>query len=259
MELKFYHVLVLLFIPLSAIFTYLIEKVEVKNEELKKSNTLKDLFIDIMRHDLLNPATAIKFASEILQQEEKDPEKKELVQRIDGSNSRIIEMIENASIIATLESGDVPKFTELNMCVVLKNSIDEVRHLADNKNINIIYDEKPIFKVMVNPLIYNVFINLLDNAIKYSKKGSDIKVSIEPENLDFTICIADNGEGVLDKDKKGIFTRFERVNKEGVKGSGLGLAIVQKIVELHNGHVWVEDNLVGGSIFCINLPTNNKI
>ncbi|MEE8358746.1 MAG: HAMP domain-containing sensor histidine kinase, partial [Candidatus Hydrothermarchaeales archaeon] len=61
-------------------------------------------------------------------------------------------------------------------------------------------------------------------------------------------------EGIPDEYKEGVFDRFKRVKKEGVKGTGLGLAIVKKVVEAHNGRVWVEDNPGGGSIFYVTLP-----
>ncbi len=64
----------------------------------------------------------------------------------------------------------------------------------------------------------------------------------------------DWGYGIKDEDKEKLFTRFQRMDKKGVRGTGLGLAIVKRIVELHEGRVWVEDNLEGGSIFYVEIP-----
>ena len=71
--------------------------------------------------------------------------------------------------------------------------------------------------------------------------------------------IRDFGKGIPDKDKPLIFTRFTRLKKEGVEGSGLGLAIVKRLVDLHKGRIWVEDNPAGGSIFCVRLPKGGPL
>jgi signal transduction histidine kinase len=68
------------------------------------------------------------------------------------------------------------------------------------------------------------------------------------------VSFADSGEGIAYADRERVFTRFERAAKEGVKGTGLGLAIARRIVELHGGRIWIEDNPRGGAVFCVVLP-----
>ncbi len=70
------------------------------------------------------------------------------------------------------------------------------------------------------------------------------------------VFVKDNGEGVEDEYKESIFNRFTRVKREGVKGTGLGLAIAKRIVGIHKGSIWVEDNPEGGSIFYFEIPKN---
>ncbi len=65
--------------------------------------------------------------------------------------------------------------------------------------------------------------------------------------------VKDWGYGIKDEDKAKLFTRFQRVEKKGVKGSGLGLAIVKRVVDLHGGKIWIEDNPEGGSVFCVEI------
>jgi len=79
-------------------------------------------------------------------------------------------------------------------------------------------------------------------------------VAIRKENGNYRISVADKGEGIPDKYKTAIFDRFTRLEKGAIKGSGLGLGIVKKIVELHNGKVWVENNSPKGSVFIVELP-----
>jgi len=81
-----------------------------------------------------------------------------------------------------------------------------------------------------------------------------VDIALAEEEDGWKISVADRGDGVPDEDKTGIFTRFTRRDKEGVKGSGLGLSIVKRIVEAHQGRVWVEDRPGGGSIFVVKVP-----
>ena len=105
-------------------------------------------------------------------------------------------------------------------------------------------------------MIREVFLNFLTNAVKYAKEGKKIIIEAEDDGKNYKIKVKDFGEGVPDKYKEKIFRRFERGEKEGVKGAGLGLSITKKLVELHNGKVWVEDNPEGGSVFVTVLPKN---
>ena len=88
----------------------------------------------------------------------------------------------------------------------------------------------------------------------YSPAGNKIEVSIIDEKEHCKIYVKDWGYGIKDEDEAKLFTRFLRVNKKGVKGTGLGLAIVKRVVDLHGGKVWIEDNPEGGSVFYLEIP-----
>jgi len=225
------------------------EKVRVRTKELFESNKLKDLFIDIMRHDLLNPAGVVKTGTQVALEDEKDPKKREVLQIIEGSSERLIKLIDNASILAKLESGKEMKLTKMDLGVVLKDAVRGMNAKAKGRGIKIKLDAEGVFLASVNPLIGDVIANFISNAIKYGPANSEISVGIKKKNGKYRISVADKGEGVEDKYKTAIFDRFTRLEKGAIKGSGLGLAIVKKIVELHNGSVWVEDNSPRGSVF----------
>ncbi len=229
------------------------DRLESAYDRLKKSNHLKDLFIDIMTHDLLNPAGVTRNMTQMILEDEKDADKKEPLKLILRSSKRIIEMIENASIIAKLESGEETQFKIIDLCDILKEAVTEMTPLASEKKMKIKMAADGEFKALVNPLIHNVFSNLISNGIKYGSENSDIVLQIKEEGSNWKISVADNGPGIPDKDKEAIFDRFKRIQKGAVRGSGLGLAIVKKIVEAHKGKVWVEDTPGGGSIFFVLL------
>ncbi|NOZ76942.1 MAG: sensor histidine kinase [Euryarchaeota archaeon] len=109
-----------------------------------------------------------------------------------------------------------------------------------------------------NPLIYDICSNLLSNAAKYGPMGGKVVVEIKGEDGGVSFSVADNGPGVPDEHKESIFRRFQRRAKGGVKGTGLGLAIARRIVDIHKGRIWVEDNPEGGSIFRVWLPKDGQ-
>ncbi|MFQ6136927.1 MAG: ATP-binding protein [Candidatus Hydrothermarchaeales archaeon] len=230
------------------------QKVEERTRELKRSNQLKDLFMDIMRHDLINPISVIRNLSEIMGEGDSLKDTHRKFQMIKRNAEKLEDMIESASELAKIESTEVMDVEEKDLAVVIKEVIKDLKILADEKGIKIENNTRGEYLANVNPFIQDVFSNLLSNAIKYSPEKSEVVVDIGDEGKDWKIMVKDNGEGVPDEYKESIFERFTRIEKKGVKGSGLGLAIVKRVVDLHKGEVWIEDNPEGGSIFYVNLP-----
>ncbi|WP_406658172.1 ATP-binding protein [Methanolobus sp. ZRKC2] len=225
-------------------------------KQLKHSNELKDLFTDILRHDLINPATVVKGYVEHLLEYEEDEQKTTALKVIERNNLKLIEMIENASRLAKLESVEELDFKELDIGSILEEVIQNLQPKADEKQIEIEFNPEKNYPARVNTIIEEVFSNLISNSIKYSPEGTKVKVKVsEWNNSGWKISISDEGEGISDRDKPLIFDRFERAGKTNIKGTGLGLAIVKRIMELHDGDVGVEDNPSGerGSVFWVTL------
>ncbi|AKB85515.1 GAF domain-containing protein [Methanococcoides methylutens] len=223
-------------------------------EDLEHSNELKELFSDIMRHDLLNPAGIVKGYAELLLEMEDDEKKQEMVRTIDRNNKKLIDMIENAARFAKLDTFEDIEFQEMDLALVIESVIGNFRPNIDERQMNVEFDPKGSYPAKVNPMVEDVFSNLLSNAIKYSPDKEWILISIFDAGDEWKVSVTDRGEGVPDENKPELFERFKRVTKKGIKGTGLGLAIVKKIIDLHGGSVGVEDNPEGqGSIFWITL------
>ncbi|SNQ62512.1 PAS domain-containing sensor histidine kinase [Candidatus Methanoperedens nitratireducens] len=221
---------------------------------LEEANRIKDLFTDIMHHDLLNPLSIIKTMSELqLEKTEEDGIRRSLLM-IKRNADKLIGMIKSASKYARLESAEKLERSKLDLNMVFRAAADSLMPQIEEKNMKLEYLAKDECYAMVNPIIEDVFSNLLDNAIKYSPAGSKIEVNIIDGNNSYRIYVKDWGPGIKDEDKVKLFTRFQRVDKKGVKGTGLGLAIVKRIVNLHGGDVWIEDNPEGGSVFFVKIP-----
>jgi len=223
-------------------------------ERLQESNRLKDLFIDIVRHDLLNPASVVRYYTSYLQENEKDPAKLDCYHKIEGVNNRLMDLIRNASKYSRLEEMDHVDCQELDLNTVLLDALAVHEHRLKEAGIAVNYLPRNDYRLTANPMIEDVFANIVANAIKYAGSGKKLEIDILDQGACWIVQIRDFGKGIPDKDKPLIFTRFTRLKKEGVEGSGLGLAIVKRLVDLHKGRIWVEDNPAGGSIFCVRLP-----
>jgi signal transduction histidine kinase len=105
--------------------------------------------------------------------------------------------------------------------------------------------------------IYQLFLNLVGNAAKFSAQGTSpqIRVSAEERGREHWFCVADNGIGIARDDCKSVFEAFRRLSSS-YEGTGLGLAICQQIVEQHGGRIWVESDLGKGARFYVVLPTD---
>ena len=230
------------------------EKLKKYADELEHSNELKDLFTDILRHDLLNPAGIIKGYTELLLDMEKGEKKSKLLQKIEQNNEKLIDIIETAANFAKIESVEELEFETKDISIIVKDVADNFRPLIMSKQMEFEFKTDGVYPANVNPVIEEVFSNLLSNAIKYSPNESMIIVDILDVGNMWKLTVTDSGEGISDEDKPKLFERFKRVNKSCIKGTGLGLAIVKRIIELHGGSVGVEDNPEGrGSVFWVTL------
>ncbi len=224
------------------------------NEQLEQSNQLKGLFTDILRHDLLNPTGVIRNIAEIMEYDEKLKGSEE-IEVIKRNVNKLEDIIQNASQYAKLESEEALEKSELNLTELIENIIDDLRPYVAKKKMKLEFKPDRAHKLNASGAIESVFVNILSNAIKYSPEGTVIKVTIEDDGKNKKIQVKDQGDGILDENKEAVFDRFTRKDKRGVKGTGLGLAITKRIVGLHSGRVWVEDNPDGkGTVFIVEIP-----
>ncbi|TGC10682.1 PAS domain S-box protein [Methanolobus halotolerans] len=219
---------------------------------LRSLNDMKDLFTDILRHDLLNPAGIAKGFTSVLLQNETEHSKMHNLRIIDDNITRLIDMIESAAQFAKLEDIDNLEFRHMDLRTILYEVASNFEVQLESKNMHLDLHLSKSYYAMVSPVIEGVFGNYLSNAIKYSPSGSSITVEVEDFGGEWKVKFIDCGEGIPDCHKKLVFDRFKRLSnkKKGVKGTGLGLAIVKRIVDLHYGRAGVEDNPTGkGSVF----------
>lgn len=233
-----------------------------KNEKMTKyieSNLQLENFASLAAHELKAPLRNTQNFLSLLERSAKDKfsdSEKDLFKVVSQNNAKM-----NLLVGALHELGSVTD-TDWNLeQVSIKKIIAEITLERDDqineKQASIHYEGPEISIEGERILLSQLFSNLIGNALKFVEQGVkpkiSIKASIEQENCHF--MISDNGIGIPKEYHGKIFQLFERLHAESeYKGSGIGLAICKKIVDLHHGIIWVEENPTGGSIFCIRLP-----
>ena len=137
--------------------------------------------------------------------------------------------------------------------------IEDLRQLAEQREMQITSGIAVGLRVEVDPSrVQQVLFNLVDNAIKYGRKGGQVAISASLDGEGFAkVCVRDDGPGIPPDAREHVFERFYRVDKARSReqgGTGLGLAIVKHIVQAHSGEVWVESELGKGAAFCFTVP-----
>jgi two-component system sensor histidine kinase KdpD len=103
-------------------------------------------------------------------------------------------------------------------------------------------------------LMVQALINLVDNALKYAPPSEPIEIEAYQEQQAVIVAVKDRGPGLLESELEDIFSKFYRLNPDGIGGTGLGLSIAKGIVEAHNGRIWAQNRIGGGAVFMMALP-----
>ncbi len=234
------------------------EAIKKYAKELEESNRMKELFIDIMHHDLINPLTAASGFIELLKEDEIKSQKRAYLETIERNLVKALELMESATKLSKLESSKSIELMNMDLEKIINEVTGNMSLLAADAGMEIENKINMSMPIRANKIIEEVFANIISNAVKYASSGKRIVLDCKEREGCWNIRVTDFGEGIEDRDKTVIFDRFHRMEKKGVKGSGLGLAIASKIMELHNGRIWVEDNPEGGAVFAVEIPKHLK-
>ena len=246
------HTLIILSIPVMMFVGHEFIQERRLRAQVEEAGRIKKLFLDILRHDLLNPAGVIDNYIDLLLEDARRSQKDDLL-AMKRAARKLLEIIDDATKFAKLEN-ITPDFEQVDLDRILREVIEDFQPLLKEAGMKVEYRSRGSLPLRASVLLYDVFANLLGNAIKYAREGGKVIIEVEDEGDSYVVRVKDFGEGVPDEFKKVIFERFKRKEKRGVKGSGLGLAIVKRIVEMHSGKVWVEDNSPKGAVFVVRLP-----
>jgi signal transduction histidine kinase len=218
-------------------------------------------FITDASHELNTPLTALKTSLEVNIRNKKlnlEDAREVLNSNLEDVNSLQSLSEELMGVVMYQKQNGNFKLTKVNLQDIIKSSVEQVKSLAQRKKITIKIDAPKTFMLGDEKSLSELFIILLDNAIKYSKDKSIISINIRKEDSGINVFVKDNGIGIKKEDLPHIFDRFYRADrsrtKQKIGGYGLGLSIAKRIVTLHNGSIRVESEISKGSIFIITFP-----
>lgn len=228
---------------------------------LAKNEQLRANLLRAISHDLRTPLTSISGnASNLLSNGTSfDGETKQTIyQDIYDDSMWLINLVENLLSVTRLEEGRL----NLNLAAelvdeVVKEALSHVNRLKSEHTITVENKEEFLLAKMDARLIVQVIINIVDNAIKYTPKGSHIEIEMKREGSWAVISIADDGPGISDENKKHVFDMFFSGSKkiaDSRRSLGLGLALCKSIVNSHGGEIRVEDREPHGTVFTFTLP-----
>lgn len=236
----------------------LCETVNHMADELENTEKVKYEFISSISHELRTPLTAIKGWSETILASGNDDY--QIVQKgmqvIDGETERLTVMVEELLDFSRIQTGYFKlNRTKLDILAELGEAVLEYGEQARSEGKTIRYDEPEML-----PPIYGdknrlrqVFINIIDNALKYSEDGAIINIKAEATDEWVVISIMDTGCGINEKDLPHITEKFYKANHTK-RGSGIGLAVAREIIENHGGNVIIESEEEVGTLVTIKLP-----
>jgi two-component system phosphate regulon sensor histidine kinase PhoR len=260
-----YLIMLLLLIFVALVF-YIFYKTLKNYNKQKQLNEIKSEFINNMTHELKTPLATIQLASEVInkQASEEQEQIKKMSKTIKEQSIKMDNDIKNMLQHAVIEQSSFKQLNKssVNISELVNKSIEHVSLIAADKGIkfNLNKDKDYVLNIDAE-LLYKVFVNLLDNSIKYSETGNDVNITIGKDKSFCVISVRDNGQGISKEDLPYVFDKFYRSGKGNIhsnKGYGLGLSFVKRIVELHEGRVEAYSNKEKGTSIIISLPLHEN-
>lgn len=230
-------------------------------DELSNTENMKNEFISSVSHELRTPLTAIKGWAETMCMEADPDTVQRGVHVIVNETERLSEMVEELLDFSRMQSGRFSlQCATMDVLAELGDAVLIYTEKAKRENIRIIYQEPEMLPFVYGDKnrIRQVFINVIDNAIKYSNSGSTITVSAEEVGNMIQVTITDNGVGISEADLPRVKTKFFKANHTR-RGSGIGLAVADEIITMHGGRLDITSELNVGTNVTITLPVENYI
>jgi len=236
--------------------------IQRQKEQLSELNAMKDKFFSIIAHDLKNAFGGILTISKVMVESLNIYEKEELElfsQSIYETAQKTFSLLENLLNWARIQRGTMefrPKIIDLHKPV--SENISLFKENASQKKINLSHSVEPKTYICADPNMTDaIFRNLISNAVKFTYKGGEVRITGENDGGNVNISVSDTGEGISEENIQKLFRIDESYKKPGTageEGTGLGLMLCKEFVEKNNGEIRVESELGKGTTFSLSLP-----
>lgn len=243
------------------------DELQKKNQQLLEASQLKNQFLAMAAHDLRNPIGVIRGYADFLAEEmaeANNTSSKEILEKCRSLCDFMIDLLNELLDISQIESGKVNlKLQETECNQLVESAVAMHRAYAAKKKIKIEfigYADLPKIELDVRRM-EQVLDNLISNAIKYSFENTKVTIELTMIANELILSVRDQGQGIRDSELSKLFKPFSRASSlttGGERSTGLGLAIVAKIIQEHQGRVWVESSWGQGSSFFIAIPIKRQ-
>jgi signal transduction histidine kinase len=250
-------------VELTSELSNLTRELHKKNAELEKLNRLKDQFLGYAAHDLRKPIGIIMSYSDFLLTEAStalSQEHRRFLETISDSSVFMKALVDEFLDIAKIESGQfVLDLQPKDISEVIKRSLALNDILARKGDIRVSLDcaaQMPLV-MMDESKMEQVLNNLISNAIEHSAPRSTVEINVSHDGRVVTVWVKDQGPGLSQADMQRLFQPFKRIanrKPSGDKSTGLGLVLAKKIIEAHQGDIWVESEIGKGAAFGFSIP-----
>lgn len=230
--------------------------------ERRRMEQMKDEFVSTVSHELRTPLTSIAGSLGLLAGGVAGalPEKAaRLIQIAQANSQRLVRLINDILDIEKIESGKLRlDMVPLDLREIAQRSVEGVSGYAADLGVNLTLSEgEPVAIRGDADRLIQVVTNLLSNALKFSPRGSEVRITVDPETRIARLSVVDEGPGIPDAFRARIFSKFAQADGSDTRakgGTGLGLAIAREIAERHGGRLWFESAEGHGATFHLDLP-----
>ena len=247
----------------------LVKSFNQMTEQLDEAFAMQRRFSASAAHELRTPIAVLRTKLDVFKKKKREQhEYDELVTTMETYIDRLSSII--TDLLEFAETSELGETEDVSLDSVVKTVVDDLESVAQNNKINMQVDVQPkaqseaqtfIVKGNTN-LLYRALYNLVENAIRYNHKEGSVNITLETEDQECLVTIADTGVGIAPEQRELVFEPFYRVNKSRSRefgGAGIGLSLVKTILKRHGASITVSENTPQGSVFTIRIPLVNSI
>ncbi len=232
----------------------------IMTKELRATELLQTDFVSNVSHEFKTPINAIEGYTMLLQGDDLSEEQNEYVEKILFNTKRLSDLVGNILLLSRLENQNIPmKKARYRLDEQIRQAFLSLETKWTEKDIRFQVNLDTVYYTGNEGLLMHVWVNLLDNAIKFSPKSGTVDLSLKQERDEIIFVIEDEGPGIDEDAKNRIFDKFYQADgSHKSDGNGLGLALVKRIVDGSGGTIKADNREYGGCRFIVRLPLQNE-